>query len=578
MKKIIRIVTVLLLGVSLTTRAAKKPNMVVIVADDWGYGDLGALGNRDDVETPNLDRLAKEGVLCTEGYVTAPQCGPSRAGLLTGRHQQRFGFDSITCGPLPLGEITIADRLRKEGYATGMVGKWHMEPNWTNVQWARKLHPELVVGNKVPKIPWEIQLRYFPAARGFDEYYFGEWHRYWHNYELESGDPLSSPVWTDLQEFRVDVQTRAGLAFLRKNAEHPFFLYLGYFAPHVPLESPEKYLKRFPGEMPERRRTALAMMSAVDDGVGKIMDLLEEQGLRDNTLVFFISDNGAPLGAQQEQQMADILPVGKAGPAWDGSRNDPLTGEKGMLMEGGIRVPYLVSWPAVLPRGSTCDQPVSSLDIAATCMAAVGKAVPPGMDGIDLVPLLTGKGSGDRTLYWRFWNQAAIRQGKWKYFTMGDGQEYLVDLDTDIVERHNLMTQYPEKAQELRVRLSNWTDELQPAGLPEKQPNGQEVNWYEFYLKNRGGAATSASVADAEDSLPASYTAMDTDSDGKLSRAEYVEGRAKREKTALMKKNQQTEEQYQANLGNYRGNYDRKFSSEDTNRDGFLDVAKPGRF
>lgn len=468
--------------------AGLKPNVVVIFTDDWGYGDLGAFGALDDIKTPNLDRLAKEGVLFSDGYVTAPQCGPSRAGLLTGRHQQRFGFDSITSGPLPLEETTIADRLKKAGYATGMVGKWHQEPNWTNVQWARKLHPELVKDGKVPKIPWEINLRYFPEARGFDHFYCGEWHRYWHNYELGSGAPLLSPVWTDSKEFRVDVQTKAGLAFIHDNADRPFFLYLAYFAPHVPLESPEKYLKRFPGEMPERRRTALAMMSAVDDGVGRIMDLLEEKGLRKNTLVFFTSDNGAPLGAQQGIPMDDVLPVGKAGPAWDGSRNDPLCGEKGMLTEGGVRVPFIASWPGQLPQGKVSNMPVSTLDIAVTANALAGLPHDPLFDGVDLMPFLAGEAAApQRDLYWKFWNQAAIRSGDWKLIQSGPSISMLFNLRTDKEETRNLIAQHPEVAQKLKGKLGEWALQMQPSVFPPGKMNGQEVGWYQYFFNKQEG-------------------------------------------------------------------------------------------
>lgn len=465
-------------------QAAEKPNVIVIFTDDQGYGDLGVYGHQDDVKTPHIDALARDGVVCTAGYITAPQCSPSRAGIMTGRYQQRFGFDSIPDGPLPLEEVTIAERLQKVGYVTGHVGKWHLEPNAVCVDWAKKLYPDRIKQGRV-NLPHELREPYLPRHQGFDDFFTGEMNNYWRNFGRKGNDLKRSGERVEFpeSEFRLDIQTDAALAFIDRNHAKPFFLYLCYYAPHVPLAATEKYLSRFPGDMPERRRTALAMMSAMDDGVGKIREKLTGYGVDQNTLIFYISDNGAPLGAQQDMHMKDVLPVDKVGIAWDGSSNKPLTGEKGMLMEGGIRVPYLVSWPAQLPKGKTYDQPVSSLDVAATCMAAVGKPIPTELDGIDLVPLLTGEKTGERMLFWRFWNQAAVRQGKWKYLVLGDGQEYLVDLETDIKEQNNLLKAYPEKAEQLRKALAGWTDKLQPKGLPAHPSNNQEEKWYQYYLK-----------------------------------------------------------------------------------------------
>jgi arylsulfatase A-like enzyme len=534
----------------------------------------------NDLKTPNIDALAKEGVICTAGYVTAPQCAPSRAGLMTGRYNQRIGFDTIPDGPLPLEEVTIAERLRDLGYATGHVGKWHLEPNHTCVKWARKEYPGQVVkqGNQeAVKLNQELVVKYQSGNQGFDDFFSGELNHYWCNYDLDGKDLTKGGEYKQYPEsdYRLDIQTDAARAFIDRNHKKPFFLYLAYYAPHVPLVAIEKYLSRFPGEMPERRRTALAMMAAMDDGVGRIREKLEGYGLSENTIIFYIADNGAPLGAHTEVgSMADVLPVDKPGIAWDGSNNGPLSGEKGMLMEGGIRVPYLVSWPAKLPKGLVYGEPVSSLDVAATCMVAAGRSVPTDLDGVDLVPFLTGTATEPRTLCWRFWNQAAIRQGKWKYFTMGDGTEYLVDLEADIKEQHNLLAQYPEKAQQLRAKLAKWTDELDPSGLPSKPPNDQEVNWYKYYLKNERVASAIPSSAAPDEPLPASYAMLDQNADGKLSETEFVEGRATREKTALMKKDSLTEEQYQANLVGYKKNYRINFEKRDANQDGFLNAAE----
>jgi len=462
----------------------RRPNIIMVFTDDWGYGDLGAFKNLSDVKTPHLDKLSEQGVLFTDAYVTAPQCSPSRAGLLTGRYQQRFGFDTIPDCPLPLNQPTITERLKSVGYATGMVGKWHLEPNALSLKWARKHQPDGIVGRRV-RVRRELAMPYFPQFRGFNEFFMGQIHRYWCNFDLAGNDLKREGQSVEEARFRVDVQTDAGLAFIRRNKSHPFFLYLAYYAPHVPLEATDKYLDRFPGEMPERRRTGLAMINAVDEGVGRIMKLLHEEGIADNTLVMFTSDNGAPLGAQTGKIMADVLPVDKPGPAWDGSRNDPLAGEKGMLAEGGIRVPMIWSWPARLPMGKTVSEPVISLDMTASALVAAGVSDRSGLDGVDLVPYLTASVVKpiERDLYWRFWNQAAIRGGDWKYIVTGSGREFLFNLRRDKEERHSLLAEQRELAVAMRSRLSRWTNQLRPPGLPSDQPNGQERRWYEHYFQ-----------------------------------------------------------------------------------------------
>jgi len=456
--------------------AAGKPNIIVIFTDDQGHADIGIHGQVADIKTPHIDALAKDGVTCTSGYITAPQCSPSRAGLLTGKYQQRFGFDTIPDAPLRLEEITIAERLKEAGYTTGMVGKWHLEPNHTCVDWGREVCPDQVEGNKVtPSV--ELIMNYFPAAQGFDEFFKGEMNRYYANYGLDGKDLKSPGEWMDVPGYRLDIQTDAAAAFIKRNKNDPFFLYLAYFAPHVPLAATEKYLSRFPGEMPERRRYALAMMSAVDDGIGNIRELLKDLDLDENTLIFYMSDNGAPL----KIDMKDI-PISFQGGAWDGSLNTPWVGEKGMLMEGGIRVPYLVSWPAKLPKGKTYKEPVISLDMAATCLAAAGQPIPKEFDGVDLVPLLAGGAKQDRALYWRFWQQTAIRKDQWKYLHLSDGRECLYDLESDRHEKDNLIAQHPEKAKELRKALAEWNDELEPKGMPAGPIDAQERDWFGHYL------------------------------------------------------------------------------------------------
>jgi arylsulfatase A-like enzyme len=307
----------------------------------------------------------------------------------------------------------------------------------------------------------------------------GEMNPYWSNFALDGRDLNPEGERVEDRRFRVDVQTDAGLAFIERNAGNPFFLYLAPYAPHVPLEASEKYLQRFPGEMPERRRTGLAMINAVDEGVGRIMQLLHEKGIADNTLVIFTSDNGAPLKIHK-------LDAPGGGPGWDGSLNDPLNGEKGMVAEGGIRVPMIWSWPVRLPKGKTISEPVISLDMTASALAAAGANNDSlsKLDGVDLLPWLAGTSvePPKRDLFWRFWNQGAIRSGDWKFIITGDGREMLFNLQDDKEEQRNLIAAEGEIAAKLKSKLSHWTSELKPTGLPSKSLNAEEFGWYEHYF------------------------------------------------------------------------------------------------
>lgn len=455
-----------------------KPNIIVIFTDDQGYADLGIQGQVNDIETPNIDRLAREGVRMTSGYVTAPQCIPSRAGLLSGRYQQKFGLDHNGTIPMPLDEVFLSQRLKKAGYVTGMAGKWHLEPNHQQEEWIQEYLPDVADQKKITPqdIPFSSKKPYMATERGFDQVYQGALNRYWANYNLAGASVETE--WVENPGYRLDVQTEAAVTFIKRNYENPFFFYLSYFAPHVPLEATEKYLNRFPGEMPERRRYALAMMSAIDDGVGKIKEVLREKGVEKNTLIFFISDNGAPLKIEKKDR-----PISYRGGAWDGSLNDPWVGEKGMISEGGIRVPFIVSWPGTLPKGKVYDKPVISLDVAATSVAVAGLEVDPALDGVNLIPYLKGekKELPHEYLYWRFWQQSAVRSGKWKYLRAGQ-REYLFDLESPEHETVNLIDHYPAQARALKQKLENWARELHKPGIPEGKV-GPEKKWYDHYFK-----------------------------------------------------------------------------------------------
>lgn len=485
------LVGVLLTGNILACMAGQtntKPNVIVILADDQGYADLGVQGQVKDIRTPNLDALAAGGVRCTSSYDTAPQCSPSRAGLISGRYQEKFGLDTIPDDPMPLEEVTIPKRLKRAGYVSGMVGKWHLDPNVLSLKWARKNLPEAKPNAQGRvKIPAKSIQKYSSLAQGFDECFQGEMEHYFATFDL-AGRPLN-PQGQPLNEpgFRLNIQTRAALAFLQRHHGQdgqPFFLYLAYFGPHVPLQATTNYLSRFPGPMAERRRYALAILSAIDDGVGQIQAALKQYGISDNTLIFFTSDNGAPLGVSQGPIMADILPVDQSGAFWDGSLNTPWLGEKGMLAEGGMRVPFIMSWPGQLPAGKVYEPPVSTLDIASTAVALAGLPHDDRLDGVNLMPFLTGKdvAAPHAALYWRFWDQAAVRAGKWKYIQAGSAAKYLFDVTTDEHEKKNLIQQHPEIAKDLAAKLADWTRQLAPPGDPDRPLNAQEQKWYQYYF------------------------------------------------------------------------------------------------
>ena len=429
-----------LLLAPLAALAAEKPNIILIYSDDHGWADLGIQGSDQDIRTPHLDAMARDGVRFTRGYVTAPQCVPSRAGVLTGRYQQRFGVEDNNKGPLPLAELTIAERLKAAGYVTGQVGKWHLD---------------LVGGKKGDKL-LRSSKEFMPHAQGFDEYFRAEMKQYLASHDLQGKPFADAPHGVADTRFRVVVQTEAALSFLDRRAakpEQPFFLYLAYYAPHVPLESPEPWFSKTPAQLPKERRQALAMIAAMDEGIGQLRAKLKATGEDKNTLIIFIGDNGAPLGK-----------------SWNGSLNTPLVGEKGMLTEGGIRTPFLATWPARLPAGKVYDQPVSSLDVAATSVAAAGLPKAPDLDGADLIPFLSGDNPAaphDR-LFWRWGSQAAVLEHPWKLIRLGDREEMLFDVTLPDGENltKNQAKARPEIVARLRQALKDWSDTLTPTGLP----------------------------------------------------------------------------------------------------------------
>lgn len=475
---------VCLLGVSLH---ATKPNIIFIITDDHGYNDIEVNDLRDEVDMPNVNRLSSGGALLTQGYCTAPQCVPSRAALVIGRYQQKFGMDRNEGGPLPLDQISIADRLKAQGYVTGHVGKWHLDPNHKSKRWLADN------GYKsFADVPEGILANYKPGGFGYDEYAEGTGAQYWSNFDLNG--PLPKPRMLNYKryqnavhkrKFRLELQTELALSFIERNvgSADPFFLYLAYYGPHSPMNAPDsltdqvlavaeleekgydhsKYVHKKSSQYArdyteaEVRQQGLALLKGIDNGVGDILSLLEAKGELENTIIFFIGDNGAPTGAK----------------SWDGSINDPWHGSKGIIFEGGSRVPYIMFWPGVI-EPQIFNKGVSTLDAGATAVAIAGldPGQDPLLDGVDLIPFLTGKDSGEphHYLYQRFLNIAAVVQGQYKYMRHDNGEELLFDVsietpgaynpNRDFHETVNLLASMPEKASELRKELVRWMGEL----------------------------------------------------------------------------------------------------------------------
>jgi arylsulfatase A-like enzyme len=419
----------------------KKPNILVIVGDDMGYADIGPHGCKD-IPTPHFDSLAKNGVRCSSGYVSGPYCSPTRAGLLTGRYQTRFGHEfnpgagqqKKDANGLPLSETTMADRFKAAGYATGLVGKWHLGGE-----------PE-----------------FHPMKRGFDEFFgfLGGAHPYSPgkgNRILRGTTPVKEA------EYLTDAFAREAVAFIDRHKAEPFFLYLAFNATHGPMDAAEKYLKRFPDIQDPKRRIYAALMAALDDGIGAVLGKLRAEKLEGDTLVVFVADNGGP-----EQVNA--------------SDNGPLRGGKATTWEGGVRVPFLVQWKGKLPAGTVYDRPVIQLDILPTVLAAAGAAPPADakFDGVNLLPHLSGESSqsiADRALFWRFGPQVAVRKGDWKLVkgaepgagaggrrgaASPDGAK-LFNLKADVGESKDVAADHPEKVKELAAAWAAWNKDNVPA-------------------------------------------------------------------------------------------------------------------
>jgi arylsulfatase A-like enzyme len=440
--------------------ATDRPNLIIVLTDDQGYHDVGFNGCTD-IPTPHLDRLAADGVKFTDGYVSFPVCGPSRAGLLTGRYQDRFGFTtnpSIDPGNpqsgLPLEEETIAQVLRKVGYKSAIIGKWHMgtHPNFHPHQRGFDHFFGFLAGG----------LNYFPEMLTLND--LSEVTRKWHWYSMKverDGETI------EIDEYLTDALTNAATAFIdqQASAKNSFLLYLAYNAPHAPLQATEKYLDRFKHIQDEKRRTYAAMVSSVDDGVGRVMESLRRNGIEEETIVVFLSDNG--------------------GSSKNASNNNPLKGWKSDLFEGGIRVPFAMQWKGTIPAGQVYREPVISLDIFGTIAAVTGVEIAKErpLDGVNLLPYLTGESndSPHEVLFWRKWEQnaMAIRKGSTKLVANTQRQKgnfARYDLSEDIAETTNQRWKVSNK--ENQSMLDTW--EAWNAQLKDRVfPTLGNDNWWE---------------------------------------------------------------------------------------------------
>ena len=424
------IACLLLIHLGLQAQKDSRPNVIIILSDDQGWSDVGFNGCKE-IPTPNLDALARQGVRFSQGYASHPYCSPSRAGLLSGRYQQRFGHENNLpykdAGPedgLPVSETLISEILQRNGYRTCAIGKWHLGDS----------------------------TKFWPTNRGFDDWYgfWGGGLSYWgepkHNTPIGGVLRDGIPVPLDEISYLTDDFSREAINYIEKytTEDRPFFMYLAYNAPHGPMHATREHLKKVSHIEYGDRAVYAAMVSAMDEGIGQVVDKLKETGEYDNTLIFFYSDNG--------------------GAPTNGSRNLPYRGHKGMLFEGGIRVPFLITWPAKITGGRDNHEIVSALDIFPTILSATGvkDRKSSQLDGTNLLPYLQNEKQGTvhDVLFWRYSDGAgyAIRKGDYKLVMSGFKQRtFLFDIKKDPYEQTDLASLFPNRVAELENLYMDWT-------------------------------------------------------------------------------------------------------------------------
>lgn len=453
-----RLAILALLLSSSITFADSLPNIVLLVADDLGYGELGCQGN-DQIPTPHIDSIAKNGVRFTQGYVTAAYCSASRAGLMTGRYQNRFGYEFNPIGHhnddedagLPPSEWTLAEHLADSGYINALVGKWHLGGH-------AKFHPQrhgfdeffgfTHEGHYFVPPPYErvtTMMRRKVLPGGGEGRWTSQDGKTIYTTHMGGNEPdydANNPIVRDGQpieekEHLTDAFTREAVDFIWRSWDRPFFLYLPYNAVHSPLQGADEYMEKFSHIEDVHRRIFAAMLAHMDDSVGAVLKALRDAKLEDNTLIFFLSDNGGPT-----KELTSL--------------NGPLRNGKGSVYEGGLRVPFLMQWKNQLPKGMVYDKPIISLDIFATVAAVANNPLENGkIDGVNLLPFLKGEDPGKphETLYWRLTNKTALRHGDWKIVqnpTRGAKPQWeLYDLSKDISEANDLASSNPEKLSQL---------------------------------------------------------------------------------------------------------------------------------
>jgi len=417
-----------------------RPNILLLFADDMGYGDLGSTGS-PDVKTPHIDALKHHGLSFTQAYVSAPQCSPSRAGLMTGKYQQRFGHEANAELPfvqtfgLDTGQKTFARFMKDEGYRTLGFGKWDL-------------------GSIPSATPW---------TRGFD-HFFGHYAGA-RSFYVEPDEPRYQALRKSdndkggYQGYLTNLITQDAIEQMERSVGgKPWFAFMSYLNPHWPMEPTPEDLKAF-SHIPDRhRRIFLALMKNMDDSVGDLVAHLKETGQYDNTVIIFLSDNGGPTGKPRPHPNAKMT-YGK-----NTSVNDPFRGVKGEVFEGGIRTPMYLQWPAKIPK-SIYSRPVISLDLLPTCLAIAGGVPDRKLDGVNLIPFITGEVKSDPhdDLYWRWFRNWAIRRGQWKLVAVDHDERYLFNIANDKEETIDRKHEYPTVYRNLMTSLKQWDDQLQPA-------------------------------------------------------------------------------------------------------------------
>ncbi len=430
------------------------PNVIIIFADDLGYNDISFHGT-SDISTPNIDDIGNNGVFFTSGYLTTPFCSPSRAGILTGRYPDFFGYGrNILFAPkdpnmgLPLSEFTMADLFKTKNYVTGIIGKWHLgahESLRPNSRGFDEFFGHLTGGHRY--LPEELTLKDETEVKAHNQAYRTKILRNTNRVEID--------------DYLTDEFSDEAVKFIENNSQKPFFLFLPYNAPHGPIQAPEKYVNRFPHINNPLRKIYAGMISSMDDGIGKILTKLKEEKIYDNTIVFFLSDNGAP-----KKRWTDN----------DGA-NSPFSGYKGSdLGEGGVRTPFFMQWPKKIKPKTTYDNPVSSFDIFATMKSIINPdlKLPNKIHGKDILPYVLGEKSGapHESLFWKINgdfkivnndtirgnDRFAIRSKNYKMIIDEDGNSYLYDLEKDISEQNNIALDFPEITNDLRLKINQWNE------------------------------------------------------------------------------------------------------------------------